>query len=288
MKPYRQSPKLKEALRKREVKQDALVERFLSYFDGYFNGLADSLIEKFHASRSLPKMPINIEIHHIIESFMLSSVHAGFATAREEDPTMTDGKKAHLAKSPKANLPRDAKSLNDLFKDKKAFQRFMRRSGKLSDGLRRAYLERLTKKFQEVMPKILEAEITPAQAKAEMRGAWGATRSRASTIFRTETTKYFAQAQISYYKDNPKIIGFLYDTIRDSRRTSVCKSRHGVIFRPGTNLLKQNTPPLHYNCRSHIIPLADTAANRRMLADPSRDPTLIFLVPIPSDWRKAG
>jgi SPP1 gp7 family putative phage head morphogenesis protein len=148
------------------------------------------------------------------------------------------------------------------------------------------YLRKLGKKFQSILPKLDTNEMTPQEAKTELLEAWDASKSRVELIFRTETTTYFGKTQVAFFNGEPDIIGFLFDSIRDRSRTAWCKTRHGLVYRPNTKLLTENTPSCHWNCRSHLIPLADTPENRKMLEDPNRDPELKKVEPLPPGWRK--
>lgn len=182
-------------------------------------------------------------------------------------------------------LPK-GKALDKILKDKKYFKQIMKRSAKMSKKLRDAYLKKIRKQYEKIVPLLESGEISPREAKQEMLKAWQATKPRVETIFRTETTNYFAKSQTNFYKDDEDIIGFMFDSVRDTSRTEVCRSRHGIIYRPNTSLLEKNTPALHYNCRSHLIPLANTKENRKLLSDPQRDPAKRKVEPLPIGWRK--
>jgi SPP1 gp7 family putative phage head morphogenesis protein len=195
------------------------------------------------------------------------------------------GDRRRLASAP-PKPPKNARGLHDIFANSKYWRSVMRRSGSLSARLRKQYLEKLRRKFQQVVPLLHSGEASPEDAKKMMRESWDTTRSRVETIFRTETTNYFAQSQVEFFKDEPEIIGFLFDSVRDTARTEICKSRHGLVYRPGTKALRENTPALHYNCRSHLIALANTPANRKLVEDEDRNPENRNVAPLPPGWRK--
>jgi SPP1 gp7 family putative phage head morphogenesis protein len=164
----------------------------------------------------------------------------------------------------------------------------MKRSRALSERMKKQYLQKLKRKFNKIVPMLTRGEISPADAKKEMMNVWGASKSRVETIFRTETTNYFGKVQVNFFQDDDEIIGFLFDSNIDSSITDICRSRHGMIFtkeHTGKNSLAYNTPALHYNCRSHLIPLANTPENRKLLEDVSRDPSKHKLAELPDDWR---
>jgi len=276
---------IKRALEARENAQTKIVNEFMRKLDAYMLAHQAQAIETmFHTrGQNLGGEPQQAEMAKLLERFYVDSIEQGLHFAKQEDPTP---KVKHLARAPKGRVPKDLKSINELFRNRRAFLRIMRRKDVLTAGLRKSYLKRLRERFQEIMPAVLANTITPAEARKHIETAWGATRARATTIFRTESTKYFTETQIAYFSSTPSIIGFLYDTVRDAARTDICRSRHGLIYRPNTELLRKNQSPNHYNCRAHMIPLSDTPKNRIMLADPARNPELVAVVPLPKGWRK--
>lgn len=219
----------------------------------------------------------------VLETFYRDVVSAAWHTSSHDFSLKPEKKR--LAKGPRLP-PKSAQSLNDLFSNSRYWRSVMKRSNAMTQRMRAHYLRKLKEKFKEIMPLIRDGEISPDQAKSKMAEAWKTTKSRVETIFRTETTHYFARSQISYFESEPEIIGFLFDSVRDTARTEICKSRHGLVFLPGTKILRENTPALHYNCRSHLIPLANTEANRKLLEDEGRKPSNRKMAPLPKNWKK--
>lgn len=221
------------------------------------------------------------EMFAITDHFYRSVVEQAFYASQDEKKSQR-GKK-RLAKEPPKN---SLKVLAQVFEDKREWPKMMRRSKKLTERLRKDYLQKLKRKFKEVMPRVNSGEISPDEAKSQMMDTWHASKARVETIFRTETTNYFAQTQVKFFEEDDEIIGFLFDSIRDTSRTEICRSRHGLVYKPNTAELHENTPALHYNCRSHLIALANTPENRKMVNDPSRDPANKKVEPLPPGWRK--
>jgi SPP1 gp7 family putative phage head morphogenesis protein len=213
------------------------------------------------------------------ESFYKDVLHHAINDS-ENERKVQKGKKNLAA----PRLPTSLKGLEFVFRDKRFWPRILKRNKLLVENLRKAYLKKLRRKFTELMPRILDNEINVNDAKKQMMQAWDASKSRVTTIFRTETTNYFAKTQVKYFEGDHAIIGFLFDSVRDKSRTKICTARHGLIFRPGTQLLTKNTPALHWNCRSHLIALANTPYNRRLLEDKNRDPSGKSLPPPPPGW----
>jgi len=57
----------------------------------------------------------------------------------------------------------------------------------------------------------------------------------------------------------PELKGFIkaveFSAILDSRTTDICEARDGLILAIDDPRLSANTPPLHYQCRSILVPV---------------------------------
>lgn len=110
-------------------------------------------------------------------------------------------------------------------------------------------------------------------------------RARARTIVETETTRYYNDTRTTYYSSVESVIGYLFVAVRDHATTKWCRSRNGVVFIKGTDTLKKNTPPCHYNCRSELLPLSRlNPTHRKLLEDASRRAENNNLVPLMPHW----
>lgn len=218
-----------------------------------------------------------------VVTFYERVIREAFVSSKEEKGELLTHKRL-MGGPPK--LPNDLKSLDQVLKNRRYWSKIMRRAKALSTSLRKQYLMKLRKQFSKLLPLINSGEADVRDVKKKLVESWRASKPRVETIFRTETTNYFAKTQVAVFEDDPEIIGFLFDSVRDSSRTKICQSRHGLVYRPGSKLLQENTPSCHYNCRSHLIALANTPFNRKLLKDPSRDPSTHSVAPLPSGWRR--
>lgn len=228
------------------------------------------------------------EMFAVSEDFYRGVVKAAVDTAIDEKKASA-GKKRLAKEVPGTGIPNDIRVLEKHYRDpewQKSWERIKKRSGIITERLRKAYLIKLRRKFRDIMPKIQSGQMSITEAKANMRQAWRASKSRVDMIFRTESTKYFTEVQVKFYKGDGSIVGFLFDSVLDTTRSDICRSRHGLIYRPESELLRRNQPPCHPNCRSHLIPLANTPQNLKMLEDPSRDPSKRSVAPLPRGWNK--
>jgi SPP1 gp7 family putative phage head morphogenesis protein len=68
---------------------------------------------------------------------------------------------------------------------------------------------------------------------------------------RTKSTEVLNRARLDYFTNSNIVAGYQYSAILDGRTTIVCAGLHGKKFKAGS----QPNPPLHFNCRSIILPI---------------------------------
>lgn len=286
MKPFQIPRWRKRQIRQKMMEQERVTSIAISDMERAMRRAVAYIVDNTLTKGSMPEPTLN-EMFGVSEDFYRNVVRSAWRCS-EDEQRLQKGKK-RLASGLPTGMPRTLRDLESLFRDHRYWPKIMKRSGVLTERLRKAYLQKLRRKFRDLQPQLLDGRISPTEAKEKMMDAWDASKSRVQTIFRTESTKYFAKTQTAFFSSDPAIIGFLYDSIADHARTDICRSRHGLIFRPGTTGpkgLSENTPALHWNCRSHLIALANTPHNRKLLEDPDRDPKNRTLVPLPEGWKK--
>lgn len=68
---------------------------------------------------------------------------------------------------------------------------------------------------------------------------------------RTKFTEVMNRGRLEFFESAEIVDGYQYSAILDDRTTSICQGLHGKKFKKGT----QPIPPLHFNCRSTLIPI---------------------------------
>lgn len=82
--------------------------------------------------------------------------------------------------------------------------------------------------------------------------------SRIQKIARTEATRAFNIGTLEETKDSEIVAGYKFVAVLDDRTTEICRARHGkFIPKSDHGLLISNTPPLHVNCRSILVPVTE-------------------------------
>lgn len=287
MKPFVLPPWRKKHNRVIAKRKDTVINRAVSDMEQAMKKAVSTIIDHGVNTGTFHE-PAMHEMFNVSEHFYRSVVDQAFRSSEDEKQAQK-GKRRLAAANLPTGIPRTLRDLEHVFRDKRYWPKIMKRSIGLTESLRTSYLKKLRRKFNELIPELMAGRLSPDDAKRRMMSAWEASKPRVELIFRTETTKYFAKTQIAFFNNDPEIIGFLFDSIPDKDRTNICKSRHGLVYRPGTTGktgLDYNTPALHWNCRSHLIALANTPHNRKMVEDPQRDPRRKSVAPLPTRWRR--
>ncbi len=68
---------------------------------------------------------------------------------------------------------------------------------------------------------------------------------------RTKSTEVLNKGRLEAFEESGVVNGFQYSAILDGRTTSICSGLHGKFFKSGS----QPVPPMHFNCRSLLIPI---------------------------------
>ncbi len=99
--------------------------------------------------------------------------------------------------------------------------------------------------------------LTMAKLRAIRRQVSGFAKHRLEAIARTETMRAYNMGHLRSMIDADGVAGVEFSAIIDSRTSSGCQARDGLRFRLGDPRLTYNTPPLHPNCRSVLVPVLD-------------------------------
>lgn len=113
--------------------------------------------------------------------------------------------------------------------------------------------DELAKDLRDVFKKGFVKGQGPADMARELRKKYNVSKSRAETIVRTDGTNIINNATAKRYME-AGLSKYDFHAHIDDRTTETCKSLNKKTF-----LLKdyepgKNAPPMHYNCRSTIIP----------------------------------
>lgn len=78
-------------------------------------------------------------------------------------------------------------------------------------------------------------------------------------VVRTKTNEMFNRARKSFYDNDPEasqiVEAFEFSAILDSRTSEVCTALDGKIFDKNSDIINSVLPPLHFACRSILVPV---------------------------------
>ncbi|MDI6756434.1 MAG: DUF935 family protein [Endomicrobiia bacterium] len=79
---------------------------------------------------------------------------------------------------------------------------------------------------------------------------------RLETIIRTNILKAYNQGRQNFFEQAGDFIqGYQFSAILDDRTTPVCQRLDGAMYRTTDPYISKINPPLHFNCRSLLIPI---------------------------------
>lgn len=76
-------------------------------------------------------------------------------------------------------------------------------------------------------------------------------KSSIERFVRTKNTEIMNKGRLNFFEKSGLIGAYQYSAVLDDRTTTICRGLHGKIFMSGD----QPIPPMHFNCRSLLIPL---------------------------------
>ena len=68
---------------------------------------------------------------------------------------------------------------------------------------------------------------------------------------RTKYTEVMNKGRIAFFNESKIVQGYQYSAVMDGVTTVICRNLHGKQFKKGTEPI----PPMHFNCRSVLIPI---------------------------------
>lgn len=125
--------------------------------------------------------------------------------------------------------------------------------------LARVYENAVLEEVREVISRSLREGVTNSLTATELgrvnRQLSRFARSRLECISRTEAMRAYSMGSLRSAIDSEAVVGFEFSAVLDSRTSEICHAREGMRFRINDPRLAHNTPPLHPNCRSVLLPL---------------------------------
>lgn len=191
-----------------------------------------------------------------------------------------------LAVFPKGRLPQSLKALRELWDRWRKKGEVPPRQRKIVERVKKAYIG----KCQDVWRKYSEdfragKDMDKEYVIAKVKQASMSEFSRSKMIVETETTRYWNQVRRNVYDESPDVTHYLFVPVRDYATTEWCSTRSGLVYSKDDPLLDKETPPIHWNCRSEILPLTPlNPKHRTLINDKSRSRRQHQCKALPQGW----
>lgn len=194
-----------------------------------------------------------------------------------------------MARPTAKTVPRSLKDLMKMWDEFRKNGKIPPRQKEIAERVKKQYLKKV-QKFWDSYGEQFRAgqEFDRERAKHAIQQYAKVSYARANMIVETETTYYYNQVRRKTYDQSPDVTHYLYMAIRDHATTKWCRTRDGMVMEKGTDFTDHNTPPVHWNCRSEVIPLVPGLNPRhaQLVNDRTRQPQNRSLAPLPEGWGK--
>jgi SPP1 gp7 family putative phage head morphogenesis protein len=139
---------------------------------------------------------------------------------------------------------------------------------KIADGLKNEYIKRIQNAYKKHGEEFRSGKTyNQTQARIKIQNAANVSYARAQTIVNTETTRYYNEARVKFYEEEEGVTHYLFMCIRDLRTTKWCNTRYRVVYKKDSAILRKETPPIHWNCRSELLPLTPSNPRHKKMID---------------------
>lgn len=188
---------------------------------------------------------------------------------------------------PKAGVPTSFRALRILWDKYRKKKYIPPRQRAIAERVKKAYLKRVQAEWVKHGEGFRSGEVAvrTEAVRAIMKGA-DVGYTRAKMIVETETTYYYNKTRRAVFDQSPDVSHYLFMAIRDHRTTEWCKSRQGLVYAKDDPLLKEETPPCHWNCRSELLPLTPlNPKHKKLIDDAARQRRNHKCKPLPPEWQ---
>lgn len=223
-----------------------------------------------------------VDFEPLMMKHAFETMKLGFESTERRQPI----RNTYLASPPPGTIPKSLRALRAWYFEYRKTGKAGARQKVLAARLKAAYLEKLSEVWRELSDDFLQGNtFDQEEVIAAIARRANVTKARAKTIVETETTKYFNAARRAVYDASPEVSHYLYVAIRDHVTTKWCKTRQGLVYAKGDPLLDKETPPVHWNCRSELLPLTPhNPAHLVLIQDRARSRRHNSPEPLPVGW----
>lgn len=108
-----------------------------------------------------------------------------------------------------------------------------------------------------------QKELADWRAGRRNEPVWRLKARQQTTRMRTGWTRWFNQGQIKRAQENEEVAYLLFTLGAAANHTEICLNRAGMILNKNSPRLQEHRPPLHWGCKSKLVPItrAEAKAN---------------------------
>lgn len=269
-------------------KQDTLEARWRRRMSEEIGSITRELLKNAERTGRLNFSEVDFTDILMKQSFEVSA--AGISSAQKLAPINTK----RLAAVPAAKTPRTLKELRVWWDAYRKKGRVPPRQKLLAERLKKAYINKLQSVWEKYGEEFRSGE-TASRELATRKIIEGAVvvESRGRMIMETETTYYYNKVRREVYDESPDVTHYMFMAVRDQATTKWCvhkyvdgkRGRGGLIYAKNDPLLEKETPPVHWNCRSEILPMTMlNPTHRKLIEDESNSRRKHSCHPLPAGW----
>lgn len=273
-------------LRNAAGQAQALENEWVGRLSSQFERVEAALFERLEERGVLDESVIDFLPFYAEHS--LEAMYLGYMTAytREQTQAAPFGvvDRSRLTKNPR--LPRNLGKLMELYDEWRKKKRIPLRQRKIAEKVRQAYIRKVRQAWGKYSKEYREGDVaTRDRIREEIQKQGRTTYARAKQITQTETTHYYNRSRRQVYDSSPDVTHYLFVPIRDAATTEWCNTRRGVVYTKGTDYLRNETPPVHWNCRSELLPLTpQNPSHRKLIENQSLRRERRRPAPLPPGW----
>lgn len=185
-------------------------------------------------------VPLEDTHYELFKQYMRDTFAEGYISGASEVEIMRRRREGRFASYDPDLIPKDAISF---INNRAAFQ------GKWNRDL--------DSSVKTVLANAMETGATLQQTQKALKTVFsGFSDARLENIARTETTSAFNKGRLaSFQAQGDFVVAVQFMAIIDNRVTDICRARDGRIMKLNDPRLPENTPPMHFQCRSLLSPV---------------------------------
>lgn len=111
-------------------------------------------------------------------------------------------------------------------------------------------LDMLKRAYADIAKDWLEGKSTIRDVKEALEERLKKGAASTERLFRTETTRWFNESRLTYFKEETSVSHVQIFAVTDGRTSEICESRNGFVIEISKASFKKYLPPFHPNCRT--------------------------------------